>query len=1041
MVKSLFAHAMSRYILAATIAVTAFPVSLWAGGGGGKDGHYTEPHIYALRPNSKKEREFGCVGATGLVLWIHPGVELKVEKILPKTPAEGKFKVGDVVKGVNGESLKGKNPFSALGQMLSKAEATDGNVSFDIVSDGKEKQVLVKVPVLGAYSKTWPMGCSKSAAILEGAKAYYGSVKFKGDDVAPDEDASDHGVGGALVNLFLLSTGEDKYLPNIRSYLEYFLKYIESIGHHTWNNGYNGMLTAEYYLRTGDKTVLPILQYYCDAARDSQFYGVGWKHWGTSINPRYMGGLMNPAGAQVLTTLLLAKQCGVRVDEKTLLGALRYWYRFSGRGTVPYGDHRGEGGLGSNGKDGMAAAAMHVATYAKGDVSIYEEARDYYSMSMSTSYTKMMTGHADNGRGDGIWRGLSSVFMLELDAKAHSEVMGKIAWWYDLSRRPSGAFGMASIKGFNEEMSGAGAALAYTASLKKLQITGAPKSKYAKDFELPTRIWGTEADREFNAISHDRRYFELGKERPIHEILWGLGTAYSNERTDIGAVPVKTVLQNVYHKRYMVRTQAAKALVKMGKFTEIEKLLVDPSPRIRRAGVDGLTDYRYWFAIGKKPIVKEDFSPAMLSALKKILKNPSESWYVIDGALLALNRAPAKDIVASLELITPYLTHKEWWLRQSACLALLGAIEDEESIAKVLPLLLDRMEKESQPTTRSAITYKLKKALPKLKSDSPVRKDIVQGFVNTSKNLTILEGAREGEGGYPVTNAILDALAQDPTKALELSSIVKGRFSELDSRWLGKIVPAILKSLEKLSQEDAARLNEILYKDYRTELLNRLERGENVSHDTLITIANIKHPDVGWKSLAEVNPEDRLWRFKSFDCSPEDKLHPREGKRFRDVKLPTKLEGWELPKFDDSKWSSGKAPIGVGFYHQKNKKDVFIENTSDWGDGEFIVMRGEFELESAEHDYYRIRVLANQGFRVYVNGHPIHTYIWWNKTPHYRAIGLGEEHSQHFKKGKNLIAIYANCAYPNQGPAVGQIDIRVEGLMKEDLTKGHTSKK
>ena len=66
---------------------------------------------------------------------------------------------------------------------------------------------------------------------------------------------------------------------------------------------------------------------------------------------------MNPASAQILTTLLLAKECGADVDEKTLLGCLRFFYRFTGHGTVPYGNDRAEGGLGSNGKDSMLAAA------------------------------------------------------------------------------------------------------------------------------------------------------------------------------------------------------------------------------------------------------------------------------------------------------------------------------------------------------------------------------------------------------------------------------------------------------------------------------------------------------------------------------------------------------------------------------------------------------------------------------------------------------------------------------------------------------------
>ena len=151
---------------------------------------------------------------------------------------------------------------------------------------------------------------------------------------------------------------------------------MKRIGDHTWNNGYNGIACGEYYLRTGDKSVLPILQYYCDDAKHRQKFGCGWVHWGTGVSPGYVaGGLMNPAGAQVLTTLLLGKECGVHVDDDTLLGSLKYFYRFAGRGTVPYGDHRGEGGLGSNGKDGMIAAAMQIAAGSQGDVTIYEKAR------------------------------------------------------------------------------------------------------------------------------------------------------------------------------------------------------------------------------------------------------------------------------------------------------------------------------------------------------------------------------------------------------------------------------------------------------------------------------------------------------------------------------------------------------------------------------------------------------------------------------------------------------------------------------------------
>jgi hypothetical protein len=43
---------------------------------------------------------------------------------------------------------------------------------------------------------------------------------------------------------------------------------------------------------------------------------------------------------QVLLTLMLGKMCGVDVDKKTLLGALKHWYRFVGHGAIPLSDQR-----------------------------------------------------------------------------------------------------------------------------------------------------------------------------------------------------------------------------------------------------------------------------------------------------------------------------------------------------------------------------------------------------------------------------------------------------------------------------------------------------------------------------------------------------------------------------------------------------------------------------------------------------------------------------------------------------------------------------
>ena len=332
----------------------------------------------------------------------------------------------------------------------------------------------------------------------------------------------------------------------------------------------NGIACGEYYLRTGDASVLPILQHYCDDAKARQKFGRGWTHWGQEVNPGYVaGGLMNPAGAQVLTTLLLGKECGVKVDEETLLGALRFFYRFAGHGTVAYGDHRGEGGLGSNGKDGMIAAAMQIATGAQGDVTIYQQARRYLAMSMIDSYPLLVMGHGDDGRGDGIWRGITTAYLMKDKPALYRESMDRLTWWHDLSREPGGSIGIATLAWGDGKIgsSGPGMGVSYTAPLQTLRITGAPRSKFSKDYKLPENLWGTSADRAFLLINHHPKYFDYGPDEPAHVPFHALGGAYHKPEKDLNSLPRETLLKNIYHRNNMIRTQAGKALREVGALT------------------------------------------------------------------------------------------------------------------------------------------------------------------------------------------------------------------------------------------------------------------------------------------------------------------------------------------------------------------------------------------------------------------------------------------------------------------------------------------
>lgn len=190
-----------------------------------------------------------------------------------------------------------------------------------------------------------------------------------------------------------------------------------------------------------------------------------------------------------------------------------------------------------------------------------------------------------------------------------------------------------------------------------------------------------------------------------------------------------------------------------------------------------------------------------------------------------------------------------------------------------------------------------------------------------------------------------------------------------------------------------------------------------------------------WKPVGKPLPEERIWRFTTINpTEKKDKLEEYTDRRFRDITLPAGMENWFMPDFDDSKWTQGKAPIGKGVWnHSGITMDKF---PSQWGDGEFLLMRTTFEVEDLNFESYRIANFARQGFHVYLNGEKIHTYIWWQDKPLYGSIVLGNDQTKLLKKGKNVLAVYANDQYEENSPdRYAAIDMRIEGITKADQNK------
>lgn len=1008
-----------------------------------------EKHIYNfINKIRSKSARLGPIGIS--VEYLKAENSLKVENIVQDGPANGLLKIDDIITGTNGVPFKEQNPFVVIGTAITEAEAEGGRLVLNVTSEQEEKSVIVTIPVQGSYGSNWPLDCRKSKKIISQTALYYYEHL--------DRDKS---ITSALGYLFLLSTGDDQFLPNIRDYLMSYQKNTNGevvVGDHTWHNGYNGILVGEYFLRTGDKAVLPLLQAFCDNAKERQFFGIAWGHWGRKIHPGYTsGGLMNPASGPVLTTLLLGKMCGVNVDEATLIGALEYFYRFAGHGGVAYGDHRAEGALGTNGKTGMIAAAMQVATGAEGDTSIYRTARDVMAMQELSSYGNVAMGHGDDGMGDTIWRGISTALVREIAPAQYQSMMKRLAWFYDLARQPDGSMGLALNYQLDNAKYGAATALTYTAPLKTLCITGAPRSEYAVPFNLPEKLWGTKADLEFHLTTHHPDYFNYGNDEPTHIPLWRLGTAHTQPTTDLNTMPLSEMLKNVHHQRYSIRCQAAKALRKTGRLHVLEGFLAHPDPRLRRAALDGLIDWNYWGAVGHNKINSEAYTSGIMTRISEIFKNPDESWYVIEGALFAMADMPAKVISKHIDAITPWTTHREWWLRDAAFAALAGLKKSEKEYINILPTLIEIFISEYRTMPRERMLRHFRNnTIPEAESiiNAGLRRAIVESEIKSGKH------AREG--AYNVVEAVNVSLANDPDSALVVANFLPALFDTMSyedlvrviaserfiqSKAPGEVIPGLYSTLDILNKDDRRQLVAILHGPFRRALITKFLEAEAASEpvnnkaelfDTISDLAKLKDPQAGWQVVGDSAPENRVWRFNSFDpIIDSDRLNPAIKRRYRQVTLPASLKGWFKADYDDRSWLSGLAPIGRGTWPKF--KEIY-QNQSDWGHKEFLVARTNFNVTET-YDYYQLKVVAKNGFEVYLQGEKINTYAWWKDHYVYRSEFLNKTVNSLLSTGNKTLAVFANKEYPATNnptswpdtPDIGLIDCYIEGMKASDL--------
>jgi len=625
----------------------------------------------APRANDRKGWTIKNFGPVGIGIQLEQGFVMKIINVEEGSPAAqvGQLEKDQVIKSINGISLEDQDqdPRKVLAQIITNAEAGNGQIQFDIQGLGG---VTVTIPVLGSYSPTWPINCPKSDKI----------VRNLADLLAKQGENE----WGSII--FLLSTGEEEDLNVVRGWMNN----RKSIGTINWAIGMQGMGICEYYLRTGDQSVLPMIQEGADYLRD-HIYNGGWAGRGTGQYTYQSGGHVNASGVHCLTFLLLAKTCGVDVDEFTLQSSLRHFYRYSGRGSVPYGDYTSKAGYSDcNGKTSGLALAMAAASRLTpaGDTSIYAKAAQINAMKSYYGINTYNVGHTGGGLGE-LWKSASMGLMIEKRPMQYRQYLDARRWTLELSRRHTGGIGVAGGKegsydqatGETDKGWGSFFALNYTLPRKQLYLMGAP-SKWAKSYQLPVRPWGHYADDAFSSPY------------PVPGGPWSQNKMYEESVNENVGDPVSKLLRSdkvsnldlvtyLHHPEFTHRFEAKAAVVRLKKDDIILGLLLSADARLKHVGVMALHDlYGTW---NKRNADPSRVTPKMMAQVEKFIRDPNESWYLKQWSLGLLQHTDIDHLRTYKDLLAQMVEHEEHWIQGSAISASTRLLSDPDSYKDLFP--------------------------------------------------------------------------------------------------------------------------------------------------------------------------------------------------------------------------------------------------------------------------------------------------------------------------------------------------------------------
>jgi hypothetical protein len=300
--------------------------------------------------------------------------------------ARAGLRVGDRIIAVNNVSFPkysadinegGRGIQEVLGAAVEWVEGdkkAKGWITLKILRGDKEKEIKVKLPVIGRFEKNYPFKCKKSLKLYSGVCFDLARTQEKNGHWHSQAGKDSDRYVTALCGLALLSRGQARYFSNIHKAVHYLM---QQDGRHlgknskykseykegsNWVMAVTGIFLAEYHLATKDKTVLPCLQHICDVLNKYQSRDGKYCHSGSALKGAgYHDKGLNIINTQAHLTWALAERAGCKIDKAGWKlsykqvrkstgksGGVRYWSSQTG-----YGD--------ASARTGTMALALYLA--------------------------------------------------------------------------------------------------------------------------------------------------------------------------------------------------------------------------------------------------------------------------------------------------------------------------------------------------------------------------------------------------------------------------------------------------------------------------------------------------------------------------------------------------------------------------------------------------------------------------------------------------------------------------------------------------------